>query len=191
MNKLTILLLFFTALIVFSSAMMVTTLGSPTGHAVSTTPSQVVINNYVAIAMSRNLSNGIDFGVIATLPAIYHNATNNYRPNTSGYYISISNDSNKPVDFCVKADKFNTSDGDQIILGNYTWQDAAFTWLNVTIPQDGYKKMALTYVAARTNIGIGATDFYRFWLNVTVQQAAGTYNNTVWFQGVPTGTSCS
>ncbi len=182
---------FFGVIILLSSAMLVRSVSTPTGHAISTTTSEVVISNYVSLSLSSNLTNGINFGSISSLPAIYHNATVNYAPNASAYYITISNDSNRPVDFCVKASLMNSSGGDSILLGNYTWKDADNTNLTTPTPAGGYKNMSTMYIKGRTNVAAGTSNFYRFWLNVSASQAPGTYNNTVYLQGVPTGTGCS
>jgi hypothetical protein len=171
--------------------------GSVTGAATTTTASSVTIQSYVAIAASANLSAGIDFGTIATVPALGLNATYNYNgtsnktwTNETLYWISVSEDSNKAVDFCVLGEALNTSGGDEIGLNNYTWSDS--TSNNLTLPvQWGDTSMTTSYAAGSTNVGVGSNNYYRFFLNITAGQAAGTYNNTVTFQGVPNGDSCS
>jgi hypothetical protein len=162
-----------------------------TGHAVQTTPSQVVIQAYLAIALSNNLSYAIDFGTINTLPTYWQNGTANYNAsNQTEYYVSVSFDSNVNADFCVKADgPLNTTGGDYIGLGNYTWEDDLAN--NFTNPAPYGQAMNISYITGTTGVTPSSDNYYRFWLNVSAGQAAGTYNNTVYFQGVPTGNSCT
>src|SRR3989338_160962 len=99
---------------------------SLTGAATTqTTSSDATIQAYFAIALSNNLSAGISFGTIATLPSTDVNATANYNnTNFTLYSVDISTDSNVNVDFCFKADSdFDTSGGDVIGLGNWTYDD--------------------------------------------------------------------
>ena len=169
-----------------------------TGHATEqSTVSSAVIAKYVAIIMSGNLSDGIDFGSITSLPATDVNASLNYNStvhpgqwaNETLYWIEVDSDSNTNVDFCVRSTNFNTSGGAEIELGNYTWAD------NTT---NEYDYPALTDATAITNsydkgnadVAPGENNTYRFWLDVPAYIDPGTYNSTVWFKGVPYGDSC-
>ena len=139
--------------------------------------------------MSNNLSSGINFGTINSLPAIQLNATDNYIGNITGYSIDVSNDSNVNADFCIKADNLNTSAGDEIGLGNYTWEDDTVN--NLTQPATFGTSFTQSYVVGTTNVAPAASNYYRLWLNISASQAPGTYNNTVSFQGVPNGDPCT
>jgi len=166
---------------------------SITGAAVESTTSQVVISSYVALSKSTNLTGGIDFGTISTLPVRGVNATGNYNfsNNKTVYYVSISPDSNSAVDFCIKADAFNTSGGAEIGLGNYTWSDFAANNITHPEPYPTITGMSTNYITGSLAVAVGSDNAYRFFLNVTAAQPPGTYNNTVNIQGVPTGDSCT
>jgi hypothetical protein len=99
-------------------------------------------------------------------------------------------DSNTAVDFCVRADAFNTSSGLEIDIGNYTFADS--NWNNVTYPGpvDEQTMSKTAYVAGQTNISVGSNNYFRFWLDVPATQPTGTYNNTITILGTSYGTSC-
>jgi len=161
-----------------------------TGHAgdMRTTPSQVKIKAFVAIAMSDNLSQGIDFGEVETLP-VFLNGTANYNgTDQSGYYISVSKDSNKRADFCLNASRLDTDTGEEIGLGNYTWSNSSVT--DITSPSlNNRVAFTETPVKGAFDVDKGTDQYFRFWLNITDAQP-GLYNNSVSFIAVPTGTSC-
>lgn len=168
-----------------------------TGYATeTTTTSNVTISVYFAVEMSANLSNGIEFGNITTLPATNQNSTDNYNgvnttPNGTGTstWMNVSTDSNTAVDFCIKADAALTSGANTIGVGNETYHNDTVT--NTTRPNIN-NEVALTtsYVKAGPNTGVGNRTFYRFWLDVPAGTASGTYNNTLSFKGVGTGGTC-
>jgi len=164
-----------------------------TGMDVVNTSSQVAIQGYYAISASDALSGGIDFGNVNSLPAYHVNATHNYNStndNKTEYYITVSSASNVNVDFCVKANSdLRTSGGDVIGLGNFTWEDD--TTNSATVPAVYGSSLTTSYVTGSTAVAPGNDNYYRFWLNISASQAVGTYNNTVHFQGVQQGTSCS
>lgn len=158
-----------------------------------TTISNVSIQKFLSIALSGNLSTGIIFGSINTLPATNENASFNYDVGStnSSMFVNVSSDSNTAVDFCIKADyDLNNSADDKILLGNETYANNV-TITNITQP-DVADETALTtgYVETGTNIGIGSQSYFRFWLDVPSGQASGTYNNTVYFKGIETSTGC-
>ncbi len=172
---------------------------SITGAATSrSTTSSAVIQKYFSINVSGNLSAGIDFGAIESLPAVNHNATLNWNDtvtaegddNETLYWLTVESDSNTPVDFCITATEFNTSGGAVIGIGNYTFSDAQ--WNNMTYPGpiDELSMSDSAYVAGETGITVGSSDYFRFWLDVPATTESGTYNNTVTFLGRPTGTPC-
>ena len=172
----------------------------------ATTGSNVTIAGYLAIALSTNLSGGIQFGTISLLPANQTNATANYANHTGGtdaddlnftlYNVSLSTDSNQDADFCLSGSgPFATSGGaNQIGLANMTWADN--TTNNLTHPpQGGYRERfgqsaTTSYVKGTGGLAAGGFNHYRFWLNVTLAQAAGDYNTTVNFRAVTAGDTC-
>ena len=176
---------------------------SVTGAATTaTSTSTAVISAYLSISASTNLSNGVDFGTISTIPTSNVNASDNLNSsNKSMYDIAVSSDSNVNVDFCIKSDKFNTTANDEIPLGNYTYTYNATNSYNVSnqtintlpnYPGTGGGETAITtsYVKTVLNIGQNSSAYFRFFLDVPLAQAAGTYTSTLTFEGVQTGTSC-
>lgn len=183
----------FGLLFIFSLILFANQSAELTGYATSaTTTSNVTISSYFAIAMSANLSDGIQFGNISTLPAINANASHNYDGdaglNTS-MWMNVSIDSNVNVDFCVMADALNTSSGDYIGLGNESYFNSTIN--NATHPSSASEvSITTSYVKAGPNILVGNNNYYRFWLDVPIATPAGTYNNTVFFKGVSSGGNC-
>ena len=171
---------------------------SITGAATSkTTTSSAVIEKYFSINASGNLSAGIDFGTVTMLPTANQNASLNWNDTSGGsddnetlYWVTVEMDSNTPVDFCILADAFNTSGGDEIGIGNYTFADS--NWNNMTYPGpiDEQTMSVSAYVAAQTNIAVGSSDYLRYWLDVPATTPSGTYNNTVTILGTSTGVAC-
>ena len=192
------LVLIFVSLFLFSIIMIMNQKIKTTGYATETsTTSNVTISTYFAIELSANLSNGIEFGTVSTLPATNQNATDNHNgANTTqngtgaSMWVNVSTDSNSALDFCVKADAaLQTSGGASIGVGNESYHNSTQT--NVSLP-DYNNEVAYTtsYVKAGFNTSIGGRNFYRFWLDVPAATTAGNYNNTVSFKGVATGGSC-
>lgn len=173
-----------------------------TGYATqSSTTSNVTINVYFAIDMSTNLSDGIRFGNVTTLPSTDINATHNYDgANTTvggaianlgtSMWMNVSTDSNTNVDFCVNSnDNLKTSAGDQIVVGNETYYNHTLT--NVTHPGSGQQvAMTTSSVKAGPNVSAGSNLYYRFWLDVPAGTPSGTYNNSITFKGVSVGGAC-
>jgi hypothetical protein len=164
-----------------------------TGYATSgTTTSNVTISKYLAIAFSDDLSSGIQFGTVNTLPATNVNATENYGGGSSEtlYYINVSNDGNTPIDICIGAnDPLTSSALDVIGVGNETYANSTST--TSTIPLVG-NEVALTesYVKSGDAVAVGSQNYYRFWLDIPAIQPSGDYNNTLSFKGVSTGLAC-
>lgn len=158
------------------------------GNAVS----NVTIQKSLAIAFSENLSEGINFGVVNTLPAINLNASHNYDGSNNGtsFYLIVDLDSNLNVDFCVKASgDLVSSYSDVLGLENETYSHYNST--NITHPDlDLETSLTIDYVRAGEDIPIGGNNYYRFWLDIPGAQPSGNYNNTVYFKGVQTGYSC-
>src|SRR3989344_8302582 len=138
-----------------------------------TTPSDATVGAYFAIASSDNLTQGISFGSIVSLPATDVNATANYNEsNQTGYFLTVSSDSNVNVDFCFKADSaFNTEGGDEIGLGNWTYSQNATN--NLTIPDlNAAVEIRLNYSNGTTGVSPSNSNYYRFWLDIPAAQAA-------------------
>jgi len=168
-------------------------IGNLTGNVIEgSIISNVSVAKYLAVTFGSNLAAGIQFGNVVFLPATDINATHNYdgTNNTTTFYISLSNDSNSAVDFCIKADTDLTSSAlDVIGVGNETYSN--YTSTNSTEPNLLFQTSLTTnYSKSSVNVGIGTDDFWRFWLDVPASQASGNYNNTVYFKGVLVGVSC-
>lgn len=166
-----------------------------TGSAITpplSTQSQVVISAHLAIAMSDELAAGIDFGTIETLPA-YQNATQNYNASDqTKYSLDVNANSNKDADFCIKADTpLKTASLVEIAMDRYRWSNSVAVNDKDNPPSSPTNAMSLTYVMAGSGVQRGTSNYFRFWLDLPSQQEAGTYTNTIWFQGVPAGSTCS
>jgi len=164
-----------------------------TGFATETsTSSTVSIEKYLAINFGTNLSGGIEFGNVATLPATNVNASHNYdgTANATTYSLDVSTDSNNNVDFCTKANTGLTDPAlDVIGLGNETYAAANST--NISIPALSNETSFTTgYVKAQNVTTPGNSSYWRFWLDIPAAQPSGNYNNTVYFKGVVSGLSC-
>ena len=194
-------LLFFLALImIFVSQSRIT------GYATTAqTTSNVTISVYFAIAMSQNLSSGITFGNITSLPALNVNSTHNYDGNNTtaqgtnyanasngtSTWLNVSTDSNTAVDFCLKADAALTSGVNTIGIGNESYTNNSLT--NVTLPLvalGNEVNFTLAYVKGTYAVAAGSNSYYRFWLDVPSGTASGTYANNLSFEGVSTGGGC-
>jgi hypothetical protein len=142
--------------------------------------------------MSTNLGAGILFGSVSSLPATDLNATHNYDGTSSAstMFINVSTDSNIAVDFCIKANSALIDlSGDVLGLTNETYNNATTT--SSTVPGFAVQTALTTnYVKAGEAVGKGNSTFYRFWLDVPVTTPPGTYNNSIMFEGIPTGGSC-
>lgn len=164
-----------------------------TGYATQgSTSSEVTIQSFLSIQMSDNLSSGIIFDDVNTLPATNVNASRNYNGTGSStlYYINVSTDGNSAVDFCIRADGgLNTTGGDLIGLGNETYSNNVTT-SNSSVPELNEVAMTTSFVKSANAISVGAANYYRFWLDVPSGQPTGTYNNSVFFKGVTAGNSC-
>jgi len=196
MKKENFALWFFTFVFLFSVFMLIPQDINVTGFDTSgSTLSNVTIASYLSISMSNNLSNGILFGSIDTLPATSINASHNNDDGVNSYnstmWINVSTDSNTAVDFCVMANAdLTTSDDDVIGLANETYTNSSAI-NNATTPEIANNvSLTTSYVRAGRNIAQGQSNYYRFWLNVDVAQAPGNYNNTVSFKGIVTGAAC-
>ncbi len=169
-----------------------------TGHATSAnTISNVTIIQYFSMALCSNLSAGIYFGNIASLPAVGQNATWNYWTNGSGvnvtrYCVNISTDSNTAIDLCTYAsDHLKTAANDQILIGNESYTNTTgVTTAEYPNASALSKSFSTVSTLSASAVPIGSLAYYRFYLNVSVGQAVGEYNNTINFVGKNTGVAC-
>lgn len=156
------------------------------------TPSNVSINKYLSISFSQNLSEGIIFGNIYSLPAINQNASHNYDggSNVSSMYINVSSDGNTNVDFCILANAPLTNPAlDVIGLGNETYSNSSSS--SLALPAlSNETSLTLSYIKSGNNISTGGANYYRFWLDVPIGQPSGDYNNTISFKGIQAQGSC-
>ena len=136
------------------------------------------------------------FVSFSSLPAIYQNATWDYyyngTRNVTRYCVNISTDSNTAVDMCLGAsDHLKTAANDQILIGNETYTNSSGA-TDQHYPNASYmsRSLSTTSSLSASNIPIGGLAYYRFYLNVSVAQAVGEYNNTITFQGKNSGTAC-
>jgi len=154
--------------------------------------SNVSVSKYLSISFSSNLSEGILFGNVAVLPAVNVNASHNYDGSGNGttLYISVSEDGNTPVDFCIKADGDMMSlASDALGLANETYSNSTST--DAALPALGSDaSLTTSYVKSGNNVDLGETNYYRFWLDIPAAQPSGDYNNTVSFKGIQTGVNC-
>ncbi len=185
----------FGALLILSVGMIIIENSFPriTGFATSqSTISNVTISKYFSIDMSDNLSDGIQFGTVDTIPVIDHNSTwNNITSNATGMFLNVSTDSNTNVDFCVQAntDLTDPSNSATIGLGNESYANDTTT--NYTLPALASQvSLTTSYVKSGYNITVGGINYYRFWLDIPAATTSGTYNNSVDFKGVQVNTSC-
>lgn len=166
---------------------------SITGNATEgSTTSNVTIAKYLAITFGTNLSEGIQFGSVSTLPATSINASHNHdgASNATTYTVEVHNDSNTAVDFCIRANAGLTSAAlDVIGLANETY--SALNLTNSTHPiLSNETPMTVSYVKAVSAIPPGNSSYWRFWLDIPASQPSGNYNNSVFFEGVTTGLAC-
>jgi hypothetical protein len=156
------------------------------------TVSNVSITNYLSIAMSANLSWGIIFGNVTTLPAVNVNASHNYDggSSTTSMYVNVSTDSNTAVDLCMVANE-DLFDGvvNRIAIGNETYANSSTTSSTLPLLSNEYS-ISKSYSRASSNVAIGGVSYFRFWLDVPAATSSGNYNNSITFKGVPTGGSC-
>jgi len=169
---------------------------SITGEAtIADVTTSAVIANYFAINASINMTtDGIKFD-IESLPATNSNATANYDYDNNSitqFYLTVEDDSNVNVDFCIKANAHLTSGGNTISIGNYTYSNSSMTNLTLPAPASGDTELIISeYNKTEIGVGQGNSTYYRFYLDVPASQPAGTYSNTINFKGVQTTNACN
>ncbi len=165
-----------------------------TGHATyDSTSSNVTIEYYLSLALCTNLSEGISFGNVSSLPATNMNGTHNYDGSlftASTYCVNVSDDGNTPVDLCLGATTDLTNSAlDVIGIGNETY--ANWTATNASLPHiDNETALTTSYAKSGLAIAAGSVNYYRFWLDIPAAQPSGTYNNSVYFKGVTQSVAC-
>ncbi len=155
--------------------------------------SNVSIMKSLAISFSVDLANGINFGDVNFLPAVNVNASGNYNgtANSTLYFIEVSSDGNTPVDVCMRSGGNMVSSGGDV-LGYDNESYASFVGINnETIPSISSERvMNLTSSLVEGSVPLGERVFMRFWLDVPAGQASGSYNNSVYFNGISEGVGC-
>jgi hypothetical protein len=165
--------------------------GVISGYVVGTR-SEAVIQQYFAVGLSGNLTDGITFGTLI-FDTTDNPSTDNYGGgnNTTALYMAISPNSNIRIDFCMKGNADLTNGvGDKIGLSNITWSNANTTSGTVPPGPGGSTPLTNTFVSGTANLRPGDANYFRFWLDVPDDTPPGTYNNTIEFKGVKTGQSC-
>lgn len=186
-----VLVSLFSIVMIFNQSM------KTTGFATTgTTVSNVTISKYLSITMSTNLSKGIFFGTINSLPAVNVNASGNNNSLSTGanstFFINVSTDSNTNVDFCLKAisNLIDSAGGNMLNVANESYSNSTTT--NETLPAVGKEVIFTTLgVKAGINITAGNVTYYRFYLDIPTGTPSGTYNNTISFEGVEVEGACT
>jgi hypothetical protein len=109
-----------------------------------------------------------------------HNGDN--ASGTTNYWVTISPDSNMPANLCIKDDRpLNKSLTVSIPNSNYTYAYSSTDYDPLLLNN---VSLTTNYVEAGSNIVVGSTNAYRFWLDIPPGQEVGTYNNIVSIKGV-------
>lgn len=166
-------------------------IGVLTGKATTTTPSEVIVNKFISMGFSSDLTDGIIFEEINFLPANNINASSNYNSmNQTEYFVVVSVDTNSEMDLCIKADSDLTNPGLDIIgIGNESYSSS----INSTIDLPSIvneTSLSFVYTTVGESIPTGGRSNLRFWLDVPAGQAPGTYNNSIFFKGITSGDGC-
>jgi len=152
---------------------------------VQTTTSSVTVNTYVSILLSAPLAGGVQFGNLDP------GTSNNPSTTCQGLNcnITVSPDTNVNVDIVTKANAPLTRQGgtETIPLSNYKWNAAS----NAAPSSPAYD-LQTTYDYTNkvgANVAPGQSRTIQYWLSIPSGQAAGTYNNTLYFCGQEAGTN--
>lgn len=149
-----------------------------------TTTSNVTVNVYAAVALSTNLTDGIQFGSLDP-NTNDNNATHNFDKDgavNSSMWIEISNDCNTNLSLWIKDDVALTKGSDTIANTGYTYASNT-TVNNETDPGLAGTAITTAYVLVSAVAEIGQNYTFRGWLDIPSGQAAGYYSNTVYFKG--------
>ena len=74
-------------------------------------------------------------------------------------------------------------------IGNETYANSTTTDLGAPGVADE-APLSTTFVEAGEDVAAGDNIYYKLWLDVPAATAVGSYNNTIEFKGVETGTGC-
>jgi hypothetical protein len=189
LKKESVILAAFSAIFLLSIIMLLSQQITITGKATTqSTISNVTISKYLAIDLSTNLSAGITFGNVTSLPATDINASHNYDAgagvNGTTMFVNISDDSNVAVDICINAntDLTDSVSGEIIAIGNESYSNSTST--NATLPPTGGETSLTTSYVWAGNESQGNQVYFRFWLDIPAGATSGDYNNTIGFKGV-------
>jgi len=141
----------------------------------------------IAIDLSDMLTQQINW-TLASLPVFNQSAEGNNGEGASEYYVNVSV-TGGTADLYMKAnDDLRTSGADVLDLGNETY---SYNSTNSSVP--GETKTSLTKNFADNKIGDSLTGdvvvYLKFFLSAPAGQAAGSYNNTLFFKAVEHGLS--
>lgn len=166
-----------------------------TGYATSAnTTSNVTISKFLSITLCTNLSEGIEFGTVDTLPTTDQNGTHNYDGASSGttYCVNVSGDGNTAVDICLGAmDNLTSAGADEIEISNESFAGNVTTTDSTTPGLANETSLtANSYQESSHNISNGSLAYYRFWLDIPAGTPSGTYENNLSFKGVETTLAC-
>ena len=155
--------------------------------------SNVSITKSLAVSFSSDLADGIHFGNVNFLPATNVNASENYNGslNATLYFVEVSSDGNTPVDLCLRAGSDLVSTGaDRLGYNNESY--SSFVGIsNETSPDVSFENpMSLVSTLVESSVPLGERIYLRFWLDVPSGQASGSYNNSIYFNGIGEGIGC-
>ena len=150
-----------------------------------TTSSNVTVNVYVSISLTTLFSDGVEFGSLD--PGLDDQASTTCASQVCN--ISVSGDTNIAVDLLMKATANLTRcpggacTGDMIGWWNYTWNSTDGT---VAMTTPGWELNITMYdntTARKVGDSVSASGVrtWQAWIDIPAAQAAGTYNNTLYF----------
>lgn len=146
------------------------------------TTSTADINLYFAIALSTDLTTGIDFADVEPTTE-NNNATLNYNAtdNMTQYWVILSNDSNTNVNLSISVNQSLTSGANTIPNEGYTWTAAPTNDGDNPAGPDG-TAMTTNYNQVNATMVPDSNVYFRFYLDVPGSQEAGHYMNLVMFK---------
>ena len=141
----------------------------------------------VAVGVSNNMSNGIVFGSVASLPVTNTGAQGNNGSGVTLFNVTLSVTGVCTADLYIKADNDLISSGGKIIqLGNESY---CYNVTNSSVPGTACTALSTLYTGHQIGAGLsdGAFSYLKFYLSIPAKQSAATYNNTVTIKGVEAG----
>ncbi len=136
------------------------------------TTSNVTVKNYVSCGMPASWADGVEFGALDP-------GTSDNLPLDQNYTMIAPSTNNVPIDFWIKANAPLTKGADTIPLQNYTWNMTK--WEDSPPPFASTVGLTTSYVEGDqcNNTQPGANCTLHLWLDIPLNQAPGTYNNTL------------